>query len=245
MYKGKRIGVVVPAYNEALLIANTINSIPGFADRIYVVNDASNDDTYEIVSSISRQNGKLAIVTHEKNRGVGAAIVTGYKMCLEEDMDIAVVMAGDNQMNPAELINLLIPIVKGKADYTKGNRMLTRSHLQGMTPWRRFGNWQLRWLTRIASGNYTIMDPQNGYTAISQSALIWLKLDSIYPGYGYCNDILVKLCVSGARIVEVSMPARYGREESKIRYHSYIPKVSWLLFRRFIWRLSRIIMKQN
>ena len=237
MYKGKKIGVVVPAYNEALLIAKTINSMPAFADKIYVVNDASCDNTYEIASSISSKNGGLAVITHEKNMGVGAAIITGYKRCLEEDIDIAVVMAGDFQMDPIELLRILDPIVKGNTDYAKGNRMSTKKHLQGMTPWRRFGNWLLKWLTRIASGNYKIMDPQNGYTAISRKALEQINLDDIYPWYGYCNDILVKLSVSGARIVEVSIPARYQGEKSKIKYAEYIPKVSWLLLRDFLWRL--------
>ncbi len=237
MYKGKRIGVVVPAYNEALLIAETINSIPEFTDRIYVVNDGSSDNTCEIASGMSRQNGRLVVVTHERNRGVGAAIITGYKKCLEEDIDIAVVMAGDNQMDPVELSRILAPIAEGNADYAKGNRMSTRRHLQGMTPWRRFGNWLLKWLTRIASGNYKIMDPQNGYTAISRKALEQINLDDVYPWYGYCNDILVKLSVSAAGIVEVAMPARYGSEKSKIKYSRYIPKVSWLLLRDFLWRL--------
>jgi hypothetical protein len=107
-----------------------------------------------------------------------------------------------------------------------------------MSYWRRFGNWLLRWLTRIAAGNYRIMDPQNGYTAITRETLGRVHLDGIYPWYGYCNDILVKLSVAGARICEVPMPARYGDEKSKIRYHKYIPKVSLLLLRDFLWRLN-------
>ena len=238
MYKGKKIGVVVPAYNEEWFIKSVINTMPDFVDKIYVVNDASTDDTYEIVSNITRQNGRLAVITHEENRGVGAAIVTGYKKCLEEGMDIAVVMAGDNQMDPAQLPNLLTPIAEGNADYAKGDRFSTRKHLQGMTRWRRFGNWLLRWLTRIASGNYKIMDPQNGYTAITRKALKQINMDSVYPWYGYCNDILVKLSVASVRIYEVPMPARYQGEKSKINYRTYIPKVSGLLLRDFLWRLK-------
>jgi len=237
MYKNKKTGVAVPAYNEEGFIASVISTIPDFIDKIYVVDDASTDDTYKIASNIARQNGRLTVITHEKNRGVGAAIVTGYKRCLAEDIDIAVVMAGDNQMDPTQLPNILTPLVEGKADYVKGNRMAKAIYLQGMTRWRRFGNWLLRWLTRIASGNYKVMDPQNGYTAITRKALKQLDLDNVYPGYGYCNDILVKLSVAGAQICEISMPARYGGEKSKIRYSRYIPKVSMLLLRDFLWRL--------
>lgn len=243
MYQGKTIGVVVPAYNEEEFIGSVVNTMPDFVDRVYVIDDASTDNTYQIASDIVGQNGRLVVITHEENRGVGAAIITGYKKCLEENVDIAVVMAGDNQMNPAELPKLLAPIVTGNADYVKGNRTLTRKHLQGMTRWRRFGNWLLRWLTRIASGNYKIMDPQNGYTAISQQTLEQINLDDVYPRYGYCNDILVKLSVGDARIFEVTMPARYGSEKSKIRYSRYIPKVSWLLLRDFLWRQKMTLLR--
>lgn len=237
MYKGKKIGVVVPAFNEEGLIESVINTMPDFVDKIYVVDDASADGTSQIVSNTAQQNGKLVLITHEENRGVGAAIITGYKRALAEDMDIAVVMAGDDQMDPAQLPNLLAPLIAGSADYTKGNRMSSSKHLRGMTSWRRFGNWLLKWLTRIASGNHKLMDPQNGYTAITLKTLGRIDLDGIYPGYGYCNDILVKLSAAGARTCEVSIAARYQGEKSKIRYSRYIPKVSWLLLKAFLWRL--------
>lgn len=237
MYKAKNIGVVVPAYNEEKFIESVINTVPDFVDKIYVVNDASTDSTYEIACNTARQNERVVVITHEENKGVGAAIVTGYKKCLEEGMDIAVVLAADNQMDPTELPKLLAPIIEGNADYTKGNRMSSREYLQGMTHWRTFGNWLLRWLTRIASGNYKIMDPQNGYTAISKEALRQIDLNAIYRWYGYCNDILVKLSVAGVRVCETPMPARYGDEKSKIRYSRYIPRVSMLLLKDFLWRL--------
>jgi len=238
MYKGKKIGVVVPAYNEEEFIESVINTMPDFVDKIYVVDDASSDNTSNVASNIAGQNGKLAVINHEKNKGVGAAIVSGYKQFMTEDMDIAVVMAGDNQMDPAYLPRLLTPIIQGKAGYAKGNRMSTRKHLQGMTYWRYLGNWLLRWLTRIASGNHKIMDPQNGYTAITRKALQRINLDDIYPWYGYCNDMLVKLCLAGVQIYEVPMPARYGREKSKINYITYIPKVSKLLLTNFLRRIK-------
>jgi glycosyltransferase involved in cell wall biosynthesis len=98
VFQGNRIGVVVPAYNEDLLIAPTVRSIPPYVDRIYVVNDGSRDRTYDIVSEICRQDDRLVLINHETNKGVGAAIATGYRRCLQDDLDIAVVMAGDNQM---------------------------------------------------------------------------------------------------------------------------------------------------
>ena len=245
MYKGSRVGVVVPAYNEEQHIASVINNMPDFVDKVYVVDDGSTDNTYRTASGSASRSERLSVIKHEVNKGVGAAIVTGYKKCLEEDVDIAVVMAGDDQMNAAELPRLLEPLVEGKADYSKGNRMLNRKYLQGMTHWRRFGNWLLQWLTRIAAGNRSLMDPQNGYTAISRKTLKQMNIDAVYPWYGYCNDILVKLSVAGARIYEVAMPARYQGEISKIRYSRYIPRVSMLLLRDFLWRLKVIYSGRN
>ncbi len=237
MYQGKRIGVVVPAYNEEGFIAAVINTIPDFVDRIYVIDDASTDKTRQIASETARQNGRATVLSHGKNRGVGAAIVTGYKEALADNVDIVAVMAGDNQMDPARLSGLLSPLTEGGTDYAKGNRMNGLTHLKGMTCWRRSGNWLLRWLTRIASGNYSLTDPQNGYTAITRRALEEIDLDRVYSWYGYCNDMLVKLSACGARVLEVPIPARYGAEKSKIVYRKYIPRVSLLLLRGFLWRL--------
>lgn len=238
MYKGKKIGVVVPAYNEERFIAAVIRTMPEFVDRMYVVNDASTDGTKQAAAGVVGLNGRLNLIDHDLNRGVGAAIVTGYRRCLADGMDVVAVMAGDGQMAPSKLPNLLDPIVGDEADYVVGNRTSSRANMKGMTYWRRLGNWLLRWLTRIAAGNLSICDPQNGYTAISRRALTGLDLNRVYPRYGYCNDLLVKLSAAKARITQVSMPALYGEEKSKIRYHKYIPKVSWLLLKDFAWRLT-------
>ena len=240
MYKDKTIAVVCPAYNEERLIADTLCSIPDVVDRVYVVDDGSTDRTPEIIQSLDRN---VTYFRHPKNQGVGAAIVTGYKRFLEEGLDIAVVMAGDNQMDPCHLPRLLAPIIEGRADYTKGDRLSKPENKIGISRWRRFGNRLLTWLTRIASGNWKLSDPQNGYTAVTNAALNKLGINSIHHRYGYCNDILVKLTVIGLRIIDVPMPARYGNEISKIRYSQYIPSVSWLLLRDFIWRLFNRIRR--
>lgn len=238
MHKDKKIGVVVPTYNEGRLIESVLKAMPDYVDRVYVVDDASTDNTSGIILNISRQNDKVTIITHEKNRGVGAAIVSGYKKALEDGMDITAVMAGDNQMDSEQLPNLLEPIIGGNASYTKGNRLLSPEYRKGMSKWRFLGNSLLTFLTKMSSGYWQLMDPQNGYTAISRDALERVSLNSIYPRYGYCNDLLVKLNVYGFRVLDVLMPARYGRERSKIKYSTYIPRVSWLLLKDFFWRLK-------
>ena len=147
-------------------------------------------------------------------------------------------MAGDDQMDPAFLPMLLDPIIDEEIGYTKGNRLTSLEAMKSMSPFRRFGNFILTFMTKISSGYWNISDPQNGYTAISKRALEKLNLDEIYPSYGYCNDILVKMNVVDVKVRDVAIPARYGNEKSKIKYSRYITKLSWLLLKNYLWRLK-------
>ncbi len=237
MYKNQKIAVVVPAYMEEELIGETLSGMPEFIDKIYAVDDGSSDGTFQIIQMMTEKDTRIVPVKVIKNGGVGATIVTGYKKSLEDEMDITVVMAGDNQMDPAYLPDILAPIVEGRADYTKGNRLLNSEYSKGMSRWRLFGNTILTFLNKIASGYWQLSDPQNGYTAISRRTLESIDLDSIYPWYGYPNDMLIKLNAYGFRVIDVPHPARYGNEKSKITYGKYIVKVSLLLLRGFFWRL--------
>ncbi|HEY3421891.1 MAG TPA: glycosyltransferase [Methanocellaceae archaeon] len=231
-----RIGVVVPAYNEELLIGDTIRSIPSYISRIYVIDDCSSDHTSEILGQVS--DPRVVSLRHEKNKGVGAAIISGYKLALKDGMEIVAVMAGDNQMDPEQLPRLLKPVLEGKADYAKGNRLINCKFRKGMSKWRSFGNFLLTMITKVGSGYWGITDPQNGYTAISRSALEAIDLDAVYPYYGYCNDFLIKMNAFGLRTVDVAIPARYGREKSSIKYSRFIMKVAPMIWRGFLWRLK-------
>jgi glycosyltransferase involved in cell wall biosynthesis len=238
MFNNKKIAVIVPAYNEENLIGDTLLSVPAFVDRIYAVDDGSKDKTPEIIRNHASKDPRIISFTHTVNMGVGAAIVTGYKKMLLDDIEIGVVMAGDNQMDPAFLPELITPIIEGRCDYTVGNRLISPAYRKGMTTWRFVGNAILTLLTKIASGYWQLMDPQNGYTAISKRALERISLDDIYPKYGYCNDLLVRLNVVGFRVKNVPHPAKYGREKSGINYSTYIIRLSCLLVRDFLWRLK-------
>lgn len=238
VYRGKRVAVVVPAYNEEAFIAKTLTSIPEYVSHVYAVNDSSQDQTPGIIEMYADHDARVYPIHHEENHGVGAAIVSGYRQALEDDVDIVAVMAGDNQMDPIYLPSLLDPIIENRADYTKGNRLISETYRKGMSKWRSFGNALLTFLTKVASGYWDLMDPQNGYTAISAKALHALPLDEIYQGYGYCNNLLVWLNIYGMRVKDVVIPARYGQEKSDIRYSIYIPKVSKLLLGDFLFRLK-------
>ena len=236
MLEGKRVAVVVPAHNEEDLVLATLQGIPGFVDRVYVVDDASTDATAERARAAG--DPRVQVIVHDRNRGVGAAIVSGYKRALAERMDATAVMAGDNQMDPAELETLALPVVRGELDYAKANRLFTGSAWRLIPRNRYLGNAVLSFLTKIASGYWHIADSQAGYTVLSLRMLRLLDLDRIYTSYGFPNDMLVHLNVWNARVRDVPSRPVYGvGERSGIRIRRVVPRISWLLCKGFFWRL--------
>jgi glycosyltransferase involved in cell wall biosynthesis len=171
MYKGKTIAVVVPAHNEQSQIARVIETMPPMVDRIVVVDDASGDDTKAVTLKCQAADPRVELIVHPRNQGVGGAIATGYKWVRDNELDVAVVMAGDAQMDPVELPGLLDPVVEGQVDYTKGNRLYSGEAFQKIPKSRFFGNAVLSMLTKIASGYWHVTDSQCGYTAINLKAL--------------------------------------------------------------------------
>src|SRR4029078_8214018 len=236
MLEGKKVAVVVPAHNEEGLIGATLQGIPGFVDRIYLVDDASTDATAERARAV--EDPRVEVITHDHNRGVGAAIVTGYKRALAERMDATAVMAGDNQMDPDELELLTTPIVRDELDYAKANRLFTGSAWKLIPRNRYLGNAILSLLTKVSSGYWHIADSQAGYTAISVRILQLLDLDRVYTSYGFPNDMLVHLNVWNARVRDFPSRPIYGvGERSNMRYRHGVPRIAWLLLRGFFWRL--------
>jgi glycosyltransferase involved in cell wall biosynthesis len=236
MLEGKSVAVVVPAYREEALIAATLGGIPGFVDRVYVVDDASPDETAERARSFG--DSRVVVLSHDRNQGVGAAILTGYERALEDGIDVTCVMAADNQMDPAELETLVRPVARGQVDYAKANRLFTGEAWRVIPRHRYVGNAVLSLLTKIASGYWHIADSQSGYTAISQPMLAQLDRDRIYRGYGFPNDMLVHLNVWNARVRDFPARPVYGvGERSGLKIRSVVPRISWLLLKGFLWRL--------
>jgi glycosyltransferase involved in cell wall biosynthesis len=231
----KRVAVVVPAHDEEKLIADTIRSIPEFVDRVYVVDDGSRDGT---VAAARGVDPRVEVIEHERNLGVGAAIITGYQKALEERVDVTAVMAADAQMDPADLEKLVLPVAGGDVDYAKANRLFTGKAWDVIPRYRYLGNAMLSLLTKIASGYWHVADSQSGYTAISLEYLELLDLDRIYPRYGFPNDMLVHLNVWNARVRDYPSRPIYGvGERSGIRLRKVVPTISWLLFKGFWWRM--------
>ena len=236
MLEGKSVGVVVPAHDEEALIGETLGGIPSFVDRILVVDDGSRDATIDRARSFG--DARVEVISHDRNRGVGAAIVTGYRRALEHGLDVVCVMAADNQMDPGDLATLVQPVARGELDYAKANRLFSGQAWKLIPRTRYLGNAVLSLLTKVASGYWHVADSQSGYTAIAGPMLAQLDLDRVYTGYGFPNDLLVHLNVWNARVRDFSSRPVYGvGERSGIRYRRVVPRISWLLLRGFFWRL--------
>jgi glycosyltransferase involved in cell wall biosynthesis len=233
MYRERRIAAVVPAYNEETLIAKTVQGLPGFVDIIVVVDDCSTDGTFEAVSSV--QDDRLVVHRLERNLGVGGAVLAGHRIAMDMGADILVVVAGDDQMDPDHIPRLLDPIVDEGYGFTKGNRFYSMASLEGMPRHRVVGNMGLTFVNKAASGYWNIVDPQNGYTAVTREALEMIPFDKIAQRYDFENDLLVWLNIANVRARDVNIPARYGAETSTISLTSFIPRLLRTFFRGF-WR---------
>ncbi len=237
MVEGKRVAVIVPAYNEEQLVTATLRGIPDFVDRIIVVDDASGDGTAQAARSLG--DPRLELIVHERNGGVGAAIATGYQRARAEAIDVTCVMAADNQMDPAELLDFVGPVARGEVDYTKANRLVSGEAWRQIPRSRYLGNAVLSLLTKVASGYWHVADSQAGYTALSLRALERLDLQRVYRRYGFPNDLLVHLNVISASVRDVPSRPIYGvGERSGIRIRSVAPRIAWLLFKGFWWRMK-------
>ena len=238
MVDGKTLAVVVPAHNEERLIRTMLGALPSIVDRVYVVDDASPDGTAAEVEAHRAADPRVTLIRHDRNGGVGRAIVSGYRAALEERMDLVAVMAADNQMEPADLPVLAGAVARGECDYAKANRLVTGEAFKQIPKVRYFGNAILSLLTKMASGYWRVADSQSGYTVISRQALATLDLDALYPRYGFPNDLLVRLNVDGRRVRDYPSRPIYGvGEQSGIRLWRVVPTIAMLLFRRFWWRL--------
>ena len=236
MWMQSRVVAVVPAWDEAPRIGRVVRAMPEVVDAVVVVDDASRDGTTEAARGAG--DGRLHVVRHERNRGVGAAIVTGYRRAGElvsGDRDVFVVMAGDGQMDPHDLPALIDPVVRDDADYVKGNRFGSRDVVRTMPPTRLLGGLAFSWATSRAIG-VSVSDSQCGYTALARAAWTRLDLDRLWPRYGYPNDLLSQLALRGLRIAEVPVRAVYADEVSRLKPR-HVPVVAAVVARAWVRRL--------
>jgi glycosyltransferase involved in cell wall biosynthesis len=229
MLDGARIAVVVPAYREARLLGRMLPRIPPFVDAVYVVDDASDDGTRDVANASTDE--RVRCLVHAENRGVGAAIVSGYEAALRDGHDVLAVMAGDDQMHPDDLVAVVRAVLAGAA-YAKGNRFV-HPEARRMPPMRRAGGELLSLLTRVTTG-LRVSDSQCGYTALAATAATALPLAELFPRYGYPNDLLGMLAARDLRVVDVPVRPVYADERSGLRpWHA--ARILYVIARRW-WR---------
>lgn len=230
---------MIPAFNEERNISSVINSIPGFVDKIIVVDDKSIDNTTDIVDGLMKTNDKLVLLKHTINQGCGGAMATGYKWARNIQVDIAVRMDGDGQMDPGDFEALIAPLVDGWADYSKGNRLFTGEAFRKIPTIRYLGNGFLSLFTKIASGYWNVADSQSGYSAINKKALNLIEWDRMYKKYGQPNDVLVRLNVENLKVTDVPVKPIYNvGEKSNLKIYKAVFTISWLLIKMFLWRMK-------
>ena len=234
MYGGRKIAVVIPAFNEELLIQKTLRGIPRYVDWIILVDDASRDNTVDRACALAEP--RLQVIRHPRNRGVGAAIVTGYRQAIELGSDITVVVGGDAQMDPREMVRLIEPVAAGVADYVKGDRLGHPEVKTRMPRARRWANTVLSEVTRRAIGASRLRDSQCGYTAISAAALRALPIERLWPRYGYPNDLIAWLAAYGFCIAERPVTPIYADETSHIDPLTIAPTMLYVLARAWMRR---------
>lgn len=211
-----RNAVVIPSYNVKDHILDVIGNIGPEIERIYVVDDCCPMHTGKYVSE-SCSDARVHVLFHEKNKGVGGAMKTGYLKALSDGFDIIVKIDGDGQMDPAFIPMLLNPIEKGEADYVKGNRFFYLASLRSMPRSRLFGNSMLSLVNKFVNGYWNVMDPTNGFTAIHRQALGMIEISKVSDGYFFESDMLFRLGIIRAVVQDVPMDARYENEPSGLR----------------------------
>ncbi|MBK9036627.1 MAG: glycosyltransferase family 2 protein [Myxococcales bacterium] len=239
MYQQLRVAVVIPAYNEERAIGEVVARVPAYVDQVLVVDDASADATADHARAAGAVRGATEVLVHDQNRGVGGAIVTGYRRALALGADAIAVMAGDGQMDPADLPALLDPIAAGVADYVKGNRFRHPEVWSAMPPARIVGNLVLSAATKVTSGYTHVFDSQCGYTVASAAALRAIDLDRVFPRYGYPNDLLSHLHTAAMRVRDVPVRPVYGPAwKSGINLGTALHPIPWVLFRSWSARVA-------
>ncbi|HEX5658210.1 MAG TPA: glycosyltransferase family 2 protein [Polyangiales bacterium] len=230
-----KVAVVVPAFCEERLLPRTLRGIPDFVSLIIVVDDASPDRTRDAAKSVG--DPRVQVLRHAVNRGVGAAIVTGYRAAFAAGAEVCAVMAGDAQMDPQDLMALVEPVLHGEVDYCKGDRMSHPEARARMPRDRWLGNGLLSWLTERVIG-LPVRDSQCGYTALSARAAAQLPLEKLWPRYGYPNDLLGMLAERGLRVREVVVRPIYADEASGIGLRHALLVIPFVLLRVVLRRVT-------
>lgn len=232
----QKISVVIPSYRVCNHILDVISEIGPQVSRIYVVDDCCPESSGAFVET-NCTDARVTVIRHEQNQGVGGAVITGYRAAIDDGMDIIVKVDGDGQMDPSLIPDFVAPIAAGVADYTKGNRFFDLETVRAMPRMRLFGNAALSFLTKLSSGYWDLFDPTNGYTAIHRDVAQHLSLDKISRRYFFETDMLFRLNILRAVVVDIPMNAKYGNETSNLRISRIIGEFLMKHSRNFLKRI--------
>lgn len=221
MHRQHKIAVVIPTYKARDHILDVLKAIGSSVDRIYVVDDCCPEQSGAYVEGFC-EDPRVTVIRQTINQGVGGAVMTGYKAAINDGMDIMVKIDSDGQMDPSLIPIFVAPIVRGEADYTKGNRFFDLETVRAMPKVRLFGNAVLSLLTKLSSGYWNIFDPTNGYTAIHADVARRLPFHKVSQRYFFETDMLFRLNTIRAVVVDVPMEARYGHEVSNLKVSKII-----------------------
>lgn len=231
------IAVVIPCFRVTKHVKAVVESIGVEVDLIYCVDDGCPEKSGDFIEANCR-DPRVKVLRHQINQGVGGAVMTGYRAAVADGAAVIVKIDGDGQMDPGLLPMFVAPILRGDADYTKGNRFWDLRHIQRMPLIRRFGNLGLSFLAKLSSGYWDIFDPTNGYTAIHANVAAHLPFDAISRRYFFETDMLFRLNTMRASVVDVPMDAKYGDEESNLSVGKVVFEFSWKHVRNFGKRIA-------
>jgi dolichol-phosphate mannosyltransferase len=230
------IAVVIPSYKVSRFIEGVIQSIGSEVSKIYVVDDCCPEKTGQLVEA-KVTDPRVSVVYHAENQGVGGAVMSGYQQALADGADIIVKIDGDGQMNPALILQFVEPILSGQADYTKGNRFFDLTNIHRMPKMRLFGNAGLSFFAKLSTGYWDVFDPTNGYTAIHATAAQRLPLDKISKRYFFETDMMFRLGILRAVVVDIPMDAVYGDEVSNLKISKVLGEFAVKHARNFLKRI--------
>jgi len=230
---------IVPAYKVSAHLPQVVLDLAEFVDHIFVVDDCCPESSGKLLLEEMTELSNLSVIFHDRNHGVGGAMVTGYREAKAEGYDIAIKVDGDGQMNPHHIPSLIAPIIAGEADYTKGNRFFDPHYLERMPKKRMWGNAALSFISKLSTGHWHVMDPTNGFTAIHLGIINWIQLDRIEERYFFETDLLFRLGTIEAVVQDIPMPSVYGNEKSNLSVRSSLFEFSGkhmkLFFKRMLY----------
>ncbi|RRJ85240.1 glycosyltransferase family 2 protein [Aestuariirhabdus litorea] len=231
-----KVAVVIPCYKVSQHIMGVLEKIGPQIERIYVIDDNCPEHTGDTVEA-NCKDGRVRVIRHTTNQGVGGAVMTGYRQAITEGMEVIVKVDGDGQMDPSLIPRFVTPILEGRADYTKGNRFFNPEEVRSMPRIRLVGNAILSFMTKISSGYWNLFDPTNGFTAIHANVAYMLPFNKISRRYFFETDLLFRLNILRAVVVDVPMAAHYGDESSSLKIPNIIGEFLLKHLRNFSKRL--------